>query len=102
MLLMTKGLLVTGSQDYSIKVWKFDDLQNAKCIKTINDAHKVLKVLGTFSIPGVNSLLELPGNILASGCWGGYIKFWNFNDDYKNYQNTNNVRSLTMTLVSQK
>ena len=75
MLLMTNGLLVTGSY-CSIKVWKFDDLQNAKCIKTLNNAHK----------NSVTSLLELPGNILASGSFWGYIKFWNFNNnDYYNF-----------------
>ena len=67
MLLMTNWLLVTASWDKNIKLWQWkNDLQNAQCIKTINNAHPC----------SVTSLLELPGNILASGCdlLGGYIK----------------------------
>ena len=81
MLLMTNQLLITASQDKSLKIWYCKDLKNIKCLKTL-DAHE----------DWVTCLLELPNNILVSGCngyRGGYIKLWDFNNDEKNITKIN-------------
>ena len=88
---MTKGLLVTGSSNCFIKIWMFNNIKKAKCIKTIENAHP----------NSVTSLLELPGNILASGCMG-ILNFWNFNDDYSCFRTIGNIFSRIMILISTK
>ena len=71
MLLMKNGLLITGSKDSKIKVW---NLKKKMCIKNLDTRH----------VHGVSSLLELPGNVLASGCYGEEINFWDFERNYFN------------------
>ncbi len=78
MILMTNRLLVTAGCHLSIKIWEWENLENAKCIKTLKNAYSSY----------IPALLEIPGNILVSGCYGGPLKTWDFNDDYKNLATT--------------
>ena len=89
MILMRNELLVTASTDKSIKIWQWKDFSKARCIKTIDNAH-------TYA---VNSLLELPGNILASGCYFEHIKFWDFNNDYKNFKTVGDNKMKTEIMI---
>ena len=90
---MTNKLLVTGNSDKSIKIWSWKKLKKSKCIKTIKIVHSSF----------VYSLLELPGNILVSGCVHGHIKFWNFNFNYRNFKIIRDyINSLVMIHISQK
>jgi WD40 repeat protein len=63
-LLFTNGLLISGSQDNTIKVW-LDYI----CVNVIN-AHEGY----------ANSLLVLPGGYFASGSDDGKIKIWDLKD----------------------
>ena len=87
---MTNRLLVTTGLDRSIKIWDWENLENAKCIKTLNNAHS----------HEIHALLEIPGNILVSGCWGGPLKTWDFNDDYKNLAATEEkIKTFVLILI---
>ena len=55
--------LFSCSRDMCIKKWDLGDLQ---CKQSLNNAHK----------DWICSLDHLGGDILLSGCRGGYLKFW--------------------------
>ncbi len=90
MILMTNRLLVTAGCDLSIKIWEWENLENAKCIKTLNNAHSSY----------IQALLEIPGNILVSGGYICPLKTWDFNDDYKNLAATKEkIKTYVLILI---
>jgi WD40 repeat protein len=62
-LIFSKGLIISSSSDYTIRVW--DVKKEYKCIKIIN-AH----------VSNVTCLLLLPGGFFASGSHDRKIKIW--------------------------
>lgn len=79
---LSNGMLASGSDDYSIKLW---DIKSTKCHKTLSGHTNWVK-----------ALTQLSTGVLASGSGDGSIKLW----DVSNGECMNTISGHTNTIYS--
>ena len=65
-----RGLLLSGSADQSVRLW---DLHDGACVGSLLES---TAGRNNGDRDAVHSLCPLPGDALASGCWGGAVRIW--------------------------